>query len=54
MNHPEGSIAKGYLDQEYMNFYIIFLNKLEIRRNRPIKNQNNQYEPIEPIFESIP
>ena len=54
MNRPEGSIAEGYLGQECMNFYIIYLNKLEIHRNWPMRNQDDQYKPIDPVFESIP
>ena len=54
MNHPEGSIAEGNLGQEYMNFCTIYLNKLKTCRNRSIRNHDDQYESIEPIFESIP
>ena len=54
MNRPKRSIAKGYLDQEYMDFYTIYLNKLETCHNRSMRNQDDQYEPIEPAFESIP
>ena len=41
MNHPEKSIAEGYVGQECMDFYIMYLNKLEIHRNRPMRNQND-------------
>lgn len=54
MNRPEGSIAERYLGQECMDFCTMYLNKLETRRNRPMRNQDDQYEPIEPAFESIP
>ena len=54
MNRSEESIAEDYLDQECINFYTIYLNKLEICRNRLMRNQDDQYESIEPVFESIP
>ena len=38
MNQPEGSIVEGYLGQEYMNFYTMYLNKLETHRNRLMRN----------------
>ena len=53
MNRPERSIAEGYLGQKCMNFYTMYLNKLETRRNQPIRNQDDQCEPIEPVFEFV-
>ena len=33
MNYPKRSITKGYLSQEYIDFYTMYLNKLETRHN---------------------
>ena len=53
MNRSERSIVEGYLDQECMDFCIIYLNKLETRCNQPMRYEDDQYEPIEAVFESI-
>ena len=53
-DHPKGSIAEGYLGQEYMDFCTIYLNKLKTHRNILMRNQDDQYEPIKPAFEFIP
>ncbi|KAL0401981.1 UNVERIFIED_CONTAM: hypothetical protein Slati_4228000 [Sesamum latifolium] len=36
--HPEGSIARGYLMEECMNFCSRYLNDVETKENRPPRN----------------
>ena len=35
---PEGTIAKGYLKEECMNFCAQYLNDVETKSNRPTRN----------------
>ncbi|KAL7214822.1 hypothetical protein ACSBR1_027078 [Camellia fascicularis] len=35
---PEGSIAKGYLMEECMNFCAQYLNDVETKSSRPVRN----------------
>ncbi|KAL7185008.1 hypothetical protein ACSBR2_027032 [Camellia fascicularis] len=36
--HPEGSIAKGYLMEECINFCAQYLNDMETKSSRPVRN----------------
>mgnify|MGYP003702832643 FL=1 len=36
--HPKGSIAKGYLMGKCMNFCAQYLNDVETKSNRPVRN----------------
>lgn len=36
--HPEGSMAKGYLMEECMNFCAKYLDDVETKSNRPVRN----------------
>ena len=36
--HPEGSIAKGYLMEECMSFCARYLDDVETKSNRPLRN----------------
>ena len=54
MNHLEGSIVEGYLGQECIDFYTMYLNKLKTYHHQSMRNQDDQNETIEPAFESIP
>ena len=38
--HPEGSIAKGYLMEECMNFCSRYLIDVETKSNRPNRNDD--------------
>ncbi|KAL0413519.1 UNVERIFIED_CONTAM: hypothetical protein Sradi_1553600 [Sesamum radiatum] len=38
--HPEGSIARGYLMEECMNFCSRYLNDVETKENRPPRNND--------------
>ncbi|KAL9441880.1 hypothetical protein AB3S75_020389 [Citrus x aurantiifolia] len=38
--HPEASIANGYLMAECMNFCARYLNEVETKSNRPIRNDD--------------
>ena len=38
--HPERSMAKGYLMEECMNFCSQYLNDVETKLNRPVRNYN--------------
>ena len=53
-SHPEGSIAEGYLAQECMDFCSSYLDNSDTRTNRPMRNQDDQQQPIEPTFPSLP
>ncbi|XP_028080667.1 uncharacterized protein LOC114282220 [Camellia sinensis] len=39
-SHPEGSIAEGYLVEECMTFCLRYLDDVESKLNRPIRNYN--------------
>ncbi|XP_028092699.1 uncharacterized protein LOC114292882 [Camellia sinensis] len=39
--HPEGSMAKGYLVEECMNFCAQYLNDVETKLNWPVRNYNS-------------
>ena len=41
-NHLEGSIAEGYLAEECMNFCTRYLNDVESKLNRPIRNYDGR------------
>ena len=53
-NHPEGSIVKSYIAQECMDFCSMYLGDVTTRCNRPMRYEDNQYAPIEPVFPSLP
>lgn len=36
--HPEASMANGYLMEECMNFYAQYLDDVETKSNRPVRN----------------
>ena len=38
--HPEASIAKGYLMEECMNFCLRYLNEVETKSTRPVRNND--------------
>lgn len=38
--HPEASIAEGYLMEECMNFCARYLDEVETKTNRPVRNDD--------------
>ena len=52
--HPEGSIAKGYLMEECMNFCAMYLDDVETKSNRPLRNYDGGENLGRPLGEGIP
>ena len=46
-NHPEGSIAEGYLAEECMTFCARYLDDVDSKLNRPIRNFDGGQASIE-------
>ena len=51
--HPEGSVAKGYLMEECMDFCAQYLNDVETRRNRPVRNYDGNDDTGRGVGEEI-